>query len=110
MHFTEKQIEHHKRRHSHLDYPPKLELLHVGKQIDSEYAVFLCKEPWTENCILFSYPSQLEPFGLSYWEKKTSQTGWTADIRAFARKKINQFSMKYSEELARCHKPTQQPT
>ncbi len=98
LHFTQRQINHHRKRHTHLEQPPVLELLHIGKQQDSEYGVFLCKEPWLSDEIKFSYPSMAEPFGLSYWERKTSQIGWTSDVRAFARNKIKQFEQRIFKE------------
>ncbi|MBY8063550.1 hypothetical protein KW491_06170 [Vibrio fluvialis] len=94
MLFYEKQISHFTNRYSHLNTPPTLELIHLGKQADSEYAIFLEKHPHLGNEVLFSYPSMLEPLGYSYWNKRMTKSGWPAEIRAFPKKKIKEFEKK----------------
>ncbi len=94
MKFYEKQIAHFTHRHSHLTTPPTLELIHLGKQSDSEYAIFLEKHPRLGNEVLFSYPSMLEPLGYSYWNKRMTKSGWPSEIRSFPKKKIKEFESK----------------
>ncbi len=97
MKFYEKQIAHFNNRHSHLTNPPTLELIHLGQQADSEYAIFLEKHPFLKSEVLFSYPSMLEPFGYSYWNKRMTKSGWPAEIRAFPKKKIKEFEARLNK-------------
>lgn len=91
--FYDEQIKHFNDRHKHLIEPPSLELIHVGSQKDSKYAIFI-EHRYYGSEIVFSYPSMLEPMGIKYWYKKMTKSGWPAEIRAFPKSKIKQFSKR----------------
>ncbi|GEA22295.1 hypothetical protein VH1807_contig00024-0013 [Vibrio harveyi] len=72
-----------------------VELLHVGNQQDSEYAIFLIRPRWLKPFIAFSYPSCPIPFDFSYWNQRMTKSGWPAEIRQFPKAKIKQFTERY---------------
>ena len=107
MEFHQRQLEFYNKRYGERhpqDVPPEcfaphIELLTVGQQQDSKYAVFIEHDYWMGKRLVFSYPSLPIPFPFSYWCKKMTKSGWTAEIRAFPKRKLKDLSKKHGIPL-----------
>lgn len=94
MNFYEKQIKRYLK-----SFPTDtVELIHIGQQKDSAYAMFLIKPKWLKPFIAFSYPSCPIPFDFKYWNQRMTKSGWPSEIRAFPKKKIKEFTERYFDE------------